>query len=86
MAQGPVEEAREPAGASDGAAVAAGWAAEVSVWVENAYAPIAVRGLAIREALPAPRFGVQTADRRWGGKYEKYRISGSRFRVQGFKG
>ncbi|MBW1691773.1 MAG: hypothetical protein JRJ70_13685 [Deltaproteobacteria bacterium] len=69
MAQGQRAEARAPAGALDEAAVVAGWAAVVSVWAGNAYAPIVAIGLPIREARPAPSFGVQNADHRWGGKY-----------------
>jgi hypothetical protein len=68
MEQDQLEEAREPEGASDEAAVVAGWAAVDSERVENAYAPIAVTGLPIIEALPAIRFVAQTADRRWPGE------------------
>jgi hypothetical protein len=49
MAQGHEVKAREPAGASDGAAVVEGWAAKVSVWAENAYAPIAATGQLTKE-------------------------------------
>jgi hypothetical protein len=70
MAQDQRAEAREPAGASDEAAVVAGWAAAVSAWAENAPVPIAVTGLPIREVLPATSFSVQNADRRWQGEHK----------------
>jgi hypothetical protein len=68
MAQDQRAEAREPAGASDEAAVVAGWAAVASAWAENAPVPIAVTGLPTREALPATSFSVQNADHRWQGE------------------
>ena len=50
-----MEEAREPAGASDEVVVVAGWVAVASVWEENAPAPIAAIGQLTKEVLPAMR-------------------------------
>jgi hypothetical protein len=50
----------------------AGWAAKVSVWAENAYAPIVATGFPIREALLALRYNAQIADHRWQGKRKPF--------------
>jgi len=63
MEQAHEGKAREPEEASDEVAVEAGWEDKVSVRAENAYAPTVVTGLAIRQARPVTRLGVQNAAR-----------------------
>jgi hypothetical protein len=53
MVQDLEGEARELEEVSDEAAAVAGWAAKVSVWVENAYAPIVGIEQLTKEARPA---------------------------------
>jgi hypothetical protein len=53
MEQAREGKARVPEEASDEAAAEAGWEAKVSVWAENAYAPIAVIEQLTKEARPA---------------------------------
>jgi hypothetical protein len=55
MGQAREGKAREPAGASDGAAVVEGWEAVELVWVENVYAPIAAIGQLTKQARPVTR-------------------------------
>jgi hypothetical protein len=55
MAQAREGKARVPEEDSDEAAAEVGWEAKVSVWAENAYAPIVATGLPIREARPVTR-------------------------------
>lgn len=55
MEQAREGKARVPEEASDEAAAEAGWEAKVSVWAENAYAPIVATGQLIKEARPVTR-------------------------------
>lgn len=61
MAQGLPEEAREPKGASDRAVAGEGWVAVGSVWVENAYAQIAVIEQLTKEVRPVTSLIVPNA-------------------------
>jgi hypothetical protein len=55
MEQAREGKARVPVEASDEAAAEAGWEAKVSVWAENAYAPIVATGQLTNEARPVTR-------------------------------
>jgi hypothetical protein len=55
MEQAREGKAREAVEDSDEAAAEVGWEAKVSVWAENAYAPIVATGQLIKEARRATR-------------------------------
>ena len=55
MEQAHEGKVRVPEEASDEAGPEAGWEAKVSVWAENAYAPIAVIEQLTKEARPVTR-------------------------------